>query len=138
MAVEANLNKVLYKIVLYSVKVIPVFISGIYLLNTVLSYFDIDTPIFSYIVQFLFIGLMYATSITFKFCAWHRLFIHYILLVFVLNIVDYHIGIPLSDRGLFILYIIITTIFMFLVVYLKFNHEEIISQVVSTNAQGCC
>jgi hypothetical protein len=116
---EESLSKTLYKVVLYSVKVIPMVISGIYLLNTVLSYFNIDLELFSYIVQFLFIGQMYATSYAFKFCAWHRMFIHYILIILILNIIDYHIGIPLSDKEMFTLYIIITTICMFLALYLK-------------------
>ena len=119
MAVEESLSKTLYRIVLYSVKVIPIVISGIYLLNTVLSYFNIDLELFSYVVQFLFIGQMYATSYAFKFCAWHRMFIHYILIILVLNIIDYHIGFPLSDKEMLTLYIIIATICMFLALYLK-------------------
>lgn len=119
-----SLNKASYKLLLYSVKVIPIVISGIYLLNTIFSYFNVDTPVFSYAVQFLFIGMLYSSSYVFKFCPWHRMFIHYILIVFVLNIVDYHIGLPLSDRELFIFYIILTTLFMFIVMYLGFNHEE--------------
>ena len=116
---EESLSKTLYKIVLYSVKVIPMVISGIYLLNMVLSYFNIDLELFSYIVQFLFISQMYATSYAFKFCAWHRMFIHYILIILILNIIDYHIGIPLSDKEMFTLYIIIATICMFSALYLK-------------------
>lgn len=119
MAVEESLSKTLYKIVLYSVKVIPMVVSGIYLMNTVLSYFNIDLELFSYVMQFLFIGQMYATSFAFKFCAWHRMFIHYILIILILNIIDYHIGIPLSDKGMFTLYIIIATICMFLMLYLR-------------------
>ena len=119
MAAEESLSKTLYKIVLYSVKVIPMVVSGIYLMNTVLSYFNIDLELFSYVVQFLFIGQMYATSFAFKFCAWHRMFIHYILIIFILNIIDYHIGFPLSDKGMFTLYIIIATVCMFLALYLK-------------------
>lgn len=119
MAVEESLSKTLYRVVLYSVKVIPIVISGIYLLNTVLSYFNIDLELFSYVVQFLFIGQMYATSFAFKFCAWHRMFIHYILIIFILNIIDYHIGFPLSDKEILTLYIIIATVCMFLALYLK-------------------
>ena len=119
MAVEESLNKTLYKVVLYLVKVIPMVVSGIYLMNTVLSYFNIDLELFSYVVQFLFIGQMYATSFAFKFCAWHRMFIHYILIIFILNIIDYHIGFPLTDKGMLTLYIIIATVCMFLALYLK-------------------
>lgn len=98
------LDKRLYKIVLYSLKIIPMVIAGIYVLNTILSYFYIDLPVFSYIVQFLFIGFIYSTSLAFKFCAWHRVFIHYIFITLLLNIIDYHWGLPLSNRGLLLLY----------------------------------
>ena len=119
MTEEGSLNKSLYKIVLYSVKVIPMLVSGIYLLNTVLSYYGIDLELFSYVVQFLFIGLMYISSYAFKFCSWHRMFIHYILIILILNIIDYHVGIPLSDKGMVTLYIIIATICLFIALYLK-------------------
>lgn len=118
---EGNLNKVLYKILLCSVKVIPMIISGIYLLNTVLSYCNIDLPLFSYIVQFLFIGFFYTASYVFKFCAWHRMFIHYILLILILNIIDYHIGIPLSDRDILASYLVISVVFLIITVILKFR-----------------
>ena len=121
MDAEGNLNKVLYKILLCSVKVIPMIISGIYLLNTVLSYCNIDLPLFSYIVQFLFIGFFYTASYVFKFCAWHRMFIHYILLILILNIIDYHIGIPLSDRDILASYLIISVVFLIITVILKFR-----------------
>lgn len=118
---EGNLNKVLYKILLCSVKVIPMIISGIYLLNTVLSYCNIDLPLFSYIVQFLFIGFFYTASYVFKFCAWHRMFIHYISLILILNIIDYHIGIPLSDRDILASYLVISVVFLIITAILKFR-----------------
>lgn len=101
---EANLSKSLCKIMLYSIKVIPMIISGIYILNTVLSYFDIDLPILSYIVQYLFIAVTLVASLAFRFCRWHRMFIYYIAVILTLNIIDYHIGIPVSDRCLYLLY----------------------------------
>ena len=119
MDAEENLSKSLHKIVKYLVKVIPIIISGIYVLNTVLSYFDCDWVGFSYLVQFLFIGFMYLASFNFKFCKWHRMFIHYIFLTLILNIIDYHWGLPLSDRNLFIVYMAITGIFLFVIVKLK-------------------
>ena len=110
-------RKLLYKAVLFSVKIIPILISGIYVLNTVLSYYGIDWEGFSYIVQFLFIGHMYLTSLAFCFCEYHRMFIHYIFLTLVLNIIDYHWGLPLSDRNLFLMYMITTGVFLFLILY---------------------
>lgn len=114
---ESLRNRLLSKAVLCLVKVLPILISGIYVLNTVLSYCGIDWEGFSYIVQFLFIGFMYCASLRFKFCIYHRVFIHYILLTLVLNIIDYHWGIPLSDRNMFLLYMIITGVTLFIALY---------------------
>ena len=51
MAVEENLNKSLYRIELYLIKIIPMLFAGLSLLNTTLSYFDIDVPLISYIAS---------------------------------------------------------------------------------------
>jgi len=121
---EANLSKSLCKIMLYSIKVIPMIISGIYILNTVLSYFDIDLPILSYIVQYLFIAVTLIASLAFRFCKWHRMFIYYIAVILTLNIIDYHIGIPVSYRCLYLLYGIITGVFLFIILYLRYAGIE--------------
>ena len=120
MAVEANLNKALYKIQLYLIKVIPMVMAFISLVNTVFSYYDIDLPILSYIggYSILTIVFLYLASYVFKFCEYHRMFIHYIVVNWALNIYDAYIGIPLNDRGLLITYLTITGIFLFIILYL--------------------
>ena len=124
MAVEESLNKSLYKMELYLIKIIPMLFAGLSLLNTTLSYFDIDIPLISYIgsVSILTLMFMYLSSYVFKFCIYHRMFIHYTSLNWILNIIDYYIGIPLDNRDLFILYMSITGIFLFLILYLRNEH----------------
>ena len=121
MSVEESLSKSLYRIELYLIKVIPMVLSGIAVLNTVLSYLYIDVPLLSYLggVSVLTIIFLYISSYVFKFCAYHRMFIHYITVNWVLNIYDYYIGIPLSNKGLFLLYMIITGITLFIILYLR-------------------
>lgn len=123
MAVEESLNKSLYKIELYLVKVIPMILSGIALLNTILSYLYIDVPLLSYLggVSVLTIIFLYVSSYVFRFCLYHRMFIHYITVNWVLNIIDMYIGIPLSNRDLFLVYMTITGVMLFIVLYLKFK-----------------
>lgn len=123
---EERLNKTLYRIELYLIKVIPMILSGIALLNTVLSYLFIDVPLLSYLggVSVLTIVFLYTSSYVFRFCAYHRMFIHYITINWILNIIDYYVGIPLSNKGLFMLYMIITGIALFLILWLKFHQEE--------------
>lgn len=120
MAVEANLNKALCKIQLYLIKVIPMVMAFISLVNTVFSYYDIDLPILSYIggYSILTIVFLYLASYVFKFCEYHRMFIHYIVVNWALNTYDAYIGIPLNDRGLLITYLTVTGIFLFIILYL--------------------
>ncbi len=135
MAVEESLNKSLYKMELYLIKIIPMLFAGLSLLNTILSYFDIDIPLISYIgsVSVLTLMFMYLSSYVFKFCIYHRMFIHYTSLNWVLNIIDYYIGIPISDRGLFIFYMSLTGIFLFLILYLR---NEYINKTCCKGIEG--
>ena len=120
MAMEANSNKVLYKVQLYLLKVIPMVMAFICLINTILSYFDIDLEFLSYLGSgsMLMIGYLYVSSYVFKFCEYHRMFLHYVVVINVLNAYDYYIGIPINDLMLLILYQIISGIFLFIIIYL--------------------
>lgn len=121
MAAEERLrNKSLYKLQLYLLKVIPMVMAFICLLNTVLSYFDIDVPLLSYISSnsILTIVFFYMSSYVFKFCEYHRMFMHYTTVIWALNIYDLYIGIPIDDLELFLLYQIITGITLFIILYL--------------------
>ena len=133
MAVEENLSKVLYKIELYLLKVIPMIMAALCLANTTLFYFGIDATILTYIggVSFLTLGFLYLSSYVFKFCAYHRMFLHYIVVVNILSYIDLEYGIPLSDFNLFIMYTSIAAIFMFLIIYLKVKHEQFLKKCCS-------
>ena len=115
------ITKEIYKIELYTIKVIPMAISAIYLLNTILSYCYIDLPILSWIgglslLPWLF---LYLSSFVFRFCIYHRMFLYYIAVCNILSYIDYTWTLPISDRGLFLLNIIIAGIFLFVILYLK-------------------
>lgn len=121
MAVEERLrDKTLYKLELYLLKIIPMLLALIAFLNTVLSYFDIDLVIWSYIgsVSLLPLIFLYMSSYVFRFCEYHRMFLHYVVITNVLNVYDYYVGIPISDRELLVLYMIITGISLFIILYL--------------------
>lgn len=127
MAVEESLNKTLYRLELYLIKIIPIILAGITLLNTILSYVGIDTPILSYIggISFFILGFLYLTSYVFRFCSWHRMALHYVLVINLLNTYDYYIGIPVSDYFLLKIHLTITGIFLLLTLYFKFNANGI-------------
>ena len=110
----------LHNLEIKTIKVIPMLLALTALLNTMLSYFGIDLAILSYIggVSIFSLVFLYLSSYAFEFCECHRMFLHYVSLNWVLNIYDYYIGIPVSDKELFMLYMIITGIFLFIILYL--------------------
>ena len=92
-----------------------------YLTNTILSYFKIDLVIFSIIggLSILPIVFILISSFVFKFCIYHRLPIYYIIISDIINYYDLYIGIPLSNKWLFILNMIIAGLFIILIVISK-------------------
>lgn len=106
----------------------PVVIALAYLVNTVSSYLGIDLPILASIAGISLIPLifMYISSYVFRFCEYHRMFLHYIAVNDIINIYDWYIGIDISDRDLFVLNISIagTSLFIILYLYAK-SHKKL-------------
>ena len=124
------LSKNLYKVLLLILKVIPMLCALGCLLNTILAYVEIDVPILSYIgsMSILTWTFILIASFVFKFCIYHRMFLYYILVIDVIDTVDYYIGIPISDYNLLVLHIIITGIILFLILYFYVrNYKNIAS-----------
>ena len=118
--VENLKSKTLYKIELGLLKVIPMILALTALLNSILSYFGIDLYILSYIggVSIFTMLFLYLSSYIFKFCEYHRMFLHYIVSTWIINIIDYYVGIPISDLEYLCLQMIIAGISLFIILYL--------------------
>lgn len=127
MVVEERLkSKILYKIELFLLKIIPMLMAVCSACNSILSYFDIEVVIINYIggVSLLPLIFLYLSSYVFKFCAYHRMFLHYLLITDIINIYDYHIGIPLDNLEYLCLHMIVTIISMFIALYLYMNRKK--------------
>lgn len=116
---NSSLSNYKYKLFLGFLKILPIIMAGLFLLNTILSYFDIDWPVISYIASVGLIPWLFimVASYLFRFCEYHRMFLWYIMANNILCWVDEEYGLPISDRGFFVLHIIVAGIFMFLVLY---------------------
>lgn len=114
-------KKIAYKLELLYNKHIPMIIALCLSINSILCYFGIYNfyKIGSYIFGMSLFPIihMYISSIAYKFCKYHRMFIHYIVVNYSMNIYDYYIGIPISSRSLFLLNLFIIAIFLFLILY---------------------
>ena len=115
---ETTLSKTLYKSTLVLLKVLPMIMAFSYLVmfvlaNTIESLVIVPHIIGTVIAPLVF---LYLTSYVFKFCAFHRLFIHYYTFVELLNVTDYYIRIPISDKAITTLHDSVTIVFLILAV----------------------
>lgn len=140
------MDKLLYKITVIVLKILPMLLAFITLLNSILSYFNIDLVILSYIggVSLIPILFIYITSYTFKFCEYHRMFLHYIVITWIINIIDLYIGIPINDLEYLCLQMIIAGIsmlylgFILLIVTsikLRITYVEGIKRLIDENSK---
>ena len=113
-------NKRLYKITIVVLKVIPMLLSLCFLLGACFGYAGIESDWLSYIggVSLLPLLFLYLASYAFGFCEYHRVFLHYILVTDVLSLIDEYIGIPISNLGIFSVYMILTVVLLFVATYL--------------------
>lgn len=126
MAKEETLQRRSHKLLLVILKFIPMVTALCYLLNTVFAAFGIYAGFLSHIsgmslLPWLFI--LIATYV-FRFCIYHRMFLYYILVSDVVNIIDYYIGIPLSTFNILVLHFSIAGLFLFLILYLYVKHHK--------------
>ena len=110
------------KIFVLVTKYLPMLIALIHFLNATISFFyGNDIPL-NYLggVSLLSVFYLYLASYTFKLCEYYRMYLHYIVVINIINIYDYYIGIPIDDISMYLLCVLLTTITMFIVIYLKF------------------
>lgn len=117
---EKSKNKkyILFKSEMIVLKTLPMILAILALLSTILDRYEINTVILNYIMFFLIYLFLYLSSYVFKFCEYHRMFLHYIVITNIISIFDVYIGIPLDKYDMFKLYLIISGIFLFIILYL--------------------
>ena len=124
--VESLRSKLLYKIELRLLKIIPMILAFTALLNSILSYFNIDLYILSYIggISIFTMVFLYLSSYVFKFCEYHRMFLHYVVVTWIINTIDYYIGIPINDLEYLCLQMIIAGISLFIILLLYYKTNK--------------
>ena len=91
--------------------------------DTLLSYVGYEGATISYIVGLLVWLFLYLSSIVFKFCRWHRVFLYYILVEGIINWYDYTYIIPISLRPMVAIQLSLAGIFILIGLYL-YKHDK--------------
>ena len=110
----------LHKLLIGFLKVIPMVLAGLYLLNTVLSYYNMDYSVISYIggVGIIPWAFLMLASYALKFCEYHRMFLWYLAVHNIICWLDYTFGLPISDWNYVVLHFIVAGIFLFIILWL--------------------
>lgn len=126
-----NVNKLYYKLFIIVLKYIPSLIALCYILNTVMALFGIYIEPLSNIagISLLTWIFLYIATYVFKFCIYHRMFLWYILIDDLLNIIDYYYELPIETSNLLMIHNSIIGIFLFIILYIYVkNHKKSISK----------
>ena len=114
-----------YKLLIIVLKFIPMLTALCYMSSTIFNYFGYNIEPLSNIggmslLTWLFI---YLASIVFNFCSYHKVFLWYIFIDDIFNIIDYYITIPISTDNILMLHNIFIgiTLFTVLILYVKDN-----------------
>lgn len=113
-------SKKLYKVTLVLLKVIPMLLAFCYVLNTTLYVLGIDSYVLSHVAGMSLLPMifLYLTSYVFQFCAYHRMFLHYIVLNDIINILDAYFGENISNWTYTSIHLILLFICLGIVLYL--------------------
>ena len=118
--VEKSRRSNLQRLLLLVLKYIPMVIALCYMLNTMFYIEPLSNIAGVSLLTWIF---LYLASVVFEFCSYHRMFLWYILIDDVLNIVDYYWNIPISTDNLIRIHNILAviTLFIVLILYAKSN-----------------
>jgi len=118
-AEERLLERRTYKLLLGMLKVIPILLAFLAIVNTALDFLGIESSVISMLggMSVLSLIFLYLASYVFRFCIYHRMFLHYVLLNNTLSAFDYYVGIPVSTFDLLIIHVVLVGLFLFLVLY---------------------
>ena len=107
---EISLSK--HKLMILALKMLPAFMAGSYLASTITNYFGLGLQVFIHFSGMVVapILFMYIASSVFHFCAYHRLFIHYVLITEMLTTLKWYFPFILTSQVIINSNIILTSI----------------------------
>lgn len=108
-----KLNTDTYRMALQLMKWLPAVMAVSYLANSAGIYGETMHAVVHYVGMFLApMGMLYVASHLFRFCWYHRIFIHYLMAKELVNITDWYVGIPITDEEMAELHKWITGVFL--------------------------
>lgn len=118
--------KISHKISILLLKYIPFIIELLYTINTLLTPFGIFLPIGKLCgMSIISMTFLYATSYAFSFCFYHRIFLHYVVLIECLDVLDSIFRFSIHTDIFIIIQLLLFLICAFVALYLHMKKHEI-------------
>ena len=123
---DQKLNK---DLLLLALKYSPWFIGIEYFLECILTCFNIQFGILSILFGNSILPLLVIILFSFSlnYCIWHRIPIYYAITNNFINTIDFYIGIPISNKWMLMVYLIIAGLFALIGSYIK-NKKNVIKR----------
>lgn len=104
-------------------KILSAVMAFSFLMNTVCAFFLVPFQVITHYLGLVIapLAFIYISSYVFKFCEYHRWFVHYIAITELINITDWYWKIPISNEAICIVHFVISGIFLLgiLIHYIK-------------------
>lgn len=102
-----------------SLKIMPMIMSILFVINTFLGYFGIGQLLINTLSGISIIPLiyLYISSYALGFCGYHRMFLHHIAVSNLFCLIDVIIGIPISGTAMFASLWVIAGVFLIVILY---------------------
>lgn len=120
---DKNLRKTETKLLILLIKWFPLIIAIFQFVNIITQFFTEKIIIFDYIActSVLSLLFLYLCSYVFKFCFYHRISLHYLVITQLMCILDKYIGIPITAEQLFWIHINLFCSLLVILLYFKFK-----------------
>lgn len=113
----------LHKSMIITLKLLPMVMAFSFIMNVYCAFVGVGFQVVTHYAGLVIapLAFMYIASYVHHFCNYHRVFIHYIAVVELLNITDWYFKIPISNEAICIVHFVITAVFLVtaFVMYIK-------------------
>lgn len=123
---EGNLKLKISKVLILLLKYIPFITALAYALNSITSCLGVDMLILGNLFHLSAISLIfiYVASSVFKFCIYHRMFLHYILVNNVLSAIDFYFNLNIPNKMYLVISMVLICLTLFLVLYFYLKSKK--------------
>ena len=114
------IDKRKHKLLIFVLKILPAIMAGSYVIEMISIFLGFGTQVLVNFIGMIVapILFMYLASYVFKFCEYHRMFLHYIVVCNIIDSIDASFRLPVGDAEFIMIHLFLMFITMVIVLIL--------------------